>query len=141
MAGSARGAVMDKAIKLVYALISIVVLAILYKFVQLFNRNQDSKQLETVLDDSESNISKEEAKLKAETLYNSMRYVGTSDKEVKRILDSLTQADYKKVFNAFGLRKYSLMGESPLFGTHLNLTGWLKEEISYYDRYQHLFGD
>lgn len=77
-----------------------------------------------------ANITKDQAKAKAEALYQAMYGVGADLDIVLNALNGLNYNGYVEVFNAFGKR-------SPLVGSDMTLTQWLNDQFtSTYDRTQ-----
>ncbi len=61
--------------------------------------------------DIASTLSDSQANAMAERLWQAMAVTpfGTDETEVFKVLEHLTTADYNKVYNAFGLRPYSML--------------------------------
>jgi len=77
-----------------------------------------------------ANITKDQAKAKAEALYQAMYGAGADLDIVLQTLAGLNYNGFVEVFNAFGKR-------SPLFGSDMTLTQWLNDQFtSAYDRTQ-----
>ncbi|WP_330442034.1 hypothetical protein [Flavobacterium sp. C4GT6] len=77
-----------------------------------------------------SNITKDQAKAKAEALYQAMHGWGANLDTVLETLAGLNYNAYVEVFNAFGKR-------SPAIGGDMTLTEWLNNQFtSSYDRTQ-----
>lgn len=60
-------------------------------------------------------------------------FFGTDEDTIYTLLAGLSTQDYYKVYNRFGLRRYStVFGESTIspFGVELSLTQWLVNELT-----------
>lgn len=77
-----------------------------------------------------------QAKAKAEKLYtafqsNSWGFPGTDTNAVYAELTGISQNDYVKIYEAFGLRSYNpITGEGSIGFAKLDLTEWLTAELS-----------
>ncbi len=76
------------------------------------------------------------AKLAAEKLYNAMREMGTDEKAIMQVFQTVSLSNYSKVYHAFGRRAYNMhLGNqynfNPIFDLPLhNLSEWLENELS-----------
>lgn len=83
-----------------------------------------------------NNSSAFNAKDAAEKLYNAMREMGTDEKAIMQVFQTVSVQNFTKVYNAFGKRSYNdQMGNqynfSPFYDLPLhNLSYWLKSELS-----------
>ncbi len=84
-----------------------------------------------------ASISQVQAKIIAERLYNAMLVSfdldGTDVDEIFDALTGLTVNDFKKVYEAFGLRQYSIFWGNvgdPFFSDKHDLIVWLTNELS-----------
>lgn len=78
-----------------------------------------------------STITDQEAKQKADTLYEAMNGMGTDEDMIFATLTGLTVADYNKVDSAFGYRSYNTYTGTSTGGINkYPLKTWLKEELS-----------
>lgn len=80
------------------------------------------------------NITDDKAQSIAEALLEAMDGIGTDETEIYNILvvnNKLTSLDLIAVYNAFGSQEYGSFGK-PWWGSgeHLDLTGWIKKEMS-----------
>lgn len=66
----------------------------------------------------------------ARSQYAAMDRIGTDEDVLFDSLEGLSANDLKRVFNAFGVKKYMLFGGSALFAKPLDLFGWYREELN-----------
>lgn len=83
-----------------------------------------------VINPNIATITDQEAKQKAEILYNAMKDLGQEKEMIFATLQGLTNADFKKIFKAFGSRKYNTYSGTSYGAIYsYNLITWLKEEL------------
>jgi hypothetical protein len=84
-------------------------------------------------DDTKSSLTITKAKSIADSLYAAMSDFGTDEESIFKLLQGLSEDDYKHVYNMFGLRSYnSVIGtrSGSLLGDDVNLNIWLSSELS-----------
>lgn len=86
--------------------------------------------------DNDSTMSEAAAEVAAENLYNAMSSMGTDETAIDNEFSKMkSQADFNKVFNAFGTRVYSETfgngGSVPGLSDRYDLLEWLTKELSY----------
>lgn len=83
-----------------------------------------------------SSLSQEDAKAYADVLFQAMNQLGTDWADIKQVLSELSEQDYRKVYNAFGVKKYLYFDhdDSGLLGTPLDLRGWFLKELDYFSK-------
>jgi hypothetical protein len=98
-----------------------------------------------LIKEGNSNISKAQAKIYAEQLFDAFNQsTGTDEASIKEVFRKITPEDFKLVFNEFKRRSYSdfnqgapsgmiLLPDSYLGYTNLDLLGWLKKELGIFD--------
>ena len=80
---------------------------------------------------SGSSLSIEAARIKSEQLYTAMSDFGTNENLIVQILRTLSVADFKMVYNAFGSKPYLWFGSAPSWlGQSYDLVAWLDQELS-----------
>jgi hypothetical protein len=92
------------------------------------------------LNENCASISDQQAQIYATQLYDSMKGLGTDEKIIESIFKKLTPCDFVKVYNKFGVQKYSGTifggGEPTWLGLQIgdysnyNLIEWLRAELS-----------
>ncbi|WP_156102313.1 hypothetical protein [Muricauda sp. MAR_2010_75] len=119
--------------------ILLVSIFLLPQLKRLFFGQKSSEDVDRVpnpKNDYGSSLSEFEAKQKADALFTAMRNMGTDEDLIYSVFEGLTQADYAKVYNAFGLRPYnSHLGEaSANLSKERDLNFWLLSELSSSER-------
>lgn len=116
----------------VYIGLGILIFLIARKFVLPKPREEFSQ---TIYTEHGATISKADAHSLARSLYIAMEDIGTVTSEVERVRKIIGNnvGNLRAVYNAFGLRAYSLFG-SPLYGwmssSKIDLKAWLQNELS-----------
>lgn len=123
---------------IIYIVLSLlVVYFIINKFLGVRVPQKPNKMVDKpVVKENEmgSKLSDNEANSIAERLFKAMNsFFGTDEDTIYTLLAGLSTQDYYKVYNRFGLRRYStVFGESTIspFGVELSLTQWLVNELT-----------
>jgi len=105
-----------------------VVLVLVYTLISYLNKKDEPPR-----DDTESTIDLESANSYADQLFQAMANTGTKENEIYSVLERVkTKANYNKVYNAFGKRKYipGFGVYDAFFGNEHNLTIWLSSELN-----------
>lgn len=77
-----------------------------------------------------------DVKLAVDKLYNAMREIGTDEKAIMQVFQTVSLGNFSKVYHAFGKRSYNTqLGNqynfNPFFSLPLyNLSEWLENELS-----------
>ncbi len=111
---------------------------IVWKMISAWQKNAPTRAIENALDKSldinkaSITISDADAILYANKLQNAMDGYGTDEDAIKDILlnKPFSANDLKLIVQKFGIKKYGYTGIAWLGGSDLDLTGWLKEELS-----------
>ena len=83
------------------------------------------------LNTSNVTLSGNDLTMMAQQLMAAMDRVGTDDDSIYRVLQRIaTKDDLVALIKAFGVHRYYLWGRSESRGAYLNLTEWLKKELS-----------
>jgi len=114
--------------KLLALLIVGLVVAFLFNFAKRLSTNL-STALTPPADGSTPTFSAEQAVELADKLEKAMGSFGSSFTDMTKWLKVLNGADLKKVYQAFGNRKYLMFGSAALLGTEKNLFEWFEEEL------------
>ncbi len=128
-----------------YVVIAIIVLWAISKIKALFANKPDPTDTSKVsvdaisVDTTKLSLTEVELMLKADQLYEAMNGVGTDFSGATGIMSVLgslnNKSDLEMVIKDFGVHPYILSGSQGaildfLFGTSLNLVGWLTNECS-----------
>ena len=76
-------------------------------------------------------LSSNDLTMMAQQLMSAMDRVGTDEDSIYRVFQRIaTKDDLVALIKAFGVHRYNLWGRSESRGAYLNLTEWLKRELS-----------
>ncbi len=122
--------------------IALIIVFIVYKIAMIFKKEQQS---EKSLEDMSRKIDTRKLSFTdisyinmANALYNAMRDSGTNEATIFANMRALkTDMDFYKLVEKFGIRKYTLTGDTLsgafnlMFGSmNLDLLGWFEQELS-----------
>ena len=120
--------------KLMVALVALLLLYFAWKW--FFKKSAEEKAAEKaaetinglVIEETNLSLSQSEINLIAQELYNAMKGVGTDEDAIVSVFNRIsTKDDLLAVMKRFGTPEY---GSWWLGHKYLDLTGWLKEELS-----------
>ena len=120
--------------KMLAVLVALIVLYFVWKF--FFKKSADElaaeKAAETInglpIEENNLSLSQSDINLIAQELYNAMKGVGTDEDAIVSVFNRIsTKDDLLAVMKRFGTPEY---GSWWLGHKYLDLTGWLKEELS-----------
>ncbi len=103
------------------------------KLTELFNntKSENGKVIALPIQPTDHDISNTEASIYAERLFGAMDRFGTDEKAIFEILTmDKSRNDIRKIYNAFGFRRYFVGARGTFLGVKLNLTDWLRSELS-----------